>query len=119
MSDSLTASQFIQRLGRAIALALTLSFAAADLAHAWTDDASQGLDEPVPEFESAVSLAAGDGPFFAAAADLNGDSVSDLVTANVDGGDVSVLLGNGDGSFQAAVSFAAGDGPIFRRRGRP
>ena len=43
-----------------------------------------------------------------AVADLDGDTVPDLVTAN--GDDVSVLLGNGDGSFQdARVSFAAGD----------
>jgi hypothetical protein len=41
-------------------------------------------------------------------ADLDGDTVPDLVTANRFSDDVSVLLGNGDGSFQAAVSFAAG-----------
>jgi len=45
-------------------------------------------------------------------ADLDGDTVPDLVTANRDSVDVSVLLGNGDGTFQAVVSFAAGDGPV-------
>ncbi len=49
----------------------------------------------------------GNGPFSVAVADLDGDSVPDLVTANQSSGDVSVLLGNGDGSFQTAVSFAA------------
>jgi hypothetical protein len=44
-------------------------------------------------------------------ADLDGDTVPDLVTANVGGYDVSVLLGNGDGSFRAAVSFVAGARP--------
>jgi hypothetical protein len=39
-------------------------------------------------------------------ADLDGDSVADLAIANSRSNDVSVLLGNGDGSFQAAVSFA-------------
>ena len=62
-------------------------------------------------------FAAGDGPRSVAVADLNGDTIPDLVTANEYSDDVTVLLGNGDGSFQAAVSFAAGDdGPVFRRR---
>jgi len=44
---------------------------------------------------------------------LRGGFPSDDDTANDSSADVnvSVLLGNGDGSFQAAVSFAAGDGP--------
>jgi hypothetical protein len=45
-----------------------------------------------------------------AVADLDGDTVPDLVTANANSDDVSVLLGNGDGTFQAAVSFASGFG---------
>jgi hypothetical protein len=57
-------------------------------------------------------FAAGDSPSSVAIADLDGDSVPDLVTANVLSHDVSVLLGNGDGSFQAAVAFAAGGRPI-------
>jgi len=46
-----------------------------------------------------------------AVADLDGDSVPDLVLANTLSDDVSVLLGNGDGSFQPAASFAAGNLP--------
>ena len=46
-----------------------------------------------------------------AVADLDGDRVPDLVTANRESIDVSVLLGNGDGSFQAASSFPAGADP--------
>ena len=46
-------------------------------------------------------------------ADLNADTVPDLVTANAStGDDVSVLLGHGDGTFEAATAFAAGDGPF-------
>jgi len=41
------------------------------------------------------------------------DGRLDLATANFDSNDVSVLLGNGDGSFQAALTFAAGRGPSF------
>jgi len=57
------------------------------------------------------SFEAGNGPTSVAVADLDGDTVPDLVTANLLGGDVSVLLGIGDGRFQAAVSFAAGANP--------
>jgi hypothetical protein len=44
-------------------------------------------------------------------ADLDGDTLPDLVTLNVFSFDVSVLLGNGDGTFQAPFSEAAGRFP--------
>jgi hypothetical protein len=56
-------------------------------------------------------FAVGDAPRSVAVADLDGDTVPDLVTANAVSHDVSVLLGNGDGTFQAAVAFAAGNRP--------
>jgi hypothetical protein len=61
-------------------------------------------------FSLPTTFPVGDSPGSIAVADLDGDTVSDLVTANAGSDDVSVLLGNGDGTFQAAVSFAAGDG---------
>jgi hypothetical protein len=69
-------------------------------------------------FQTAAFFAAGDHPNSVAVADLDGDGVPDVVTANPNlfspgSGDLSVLLGNGDGSFQAATSVAAGDGPAF------
>jgi hypothetical protein len=62
-------------------------------------------------FRAAVSFAAGYAPASVAVADLDGDRVPDLVTANFRSADVSVLLGNGDGSFQAAIAFDAGIDP--------
>ncbi len=56
-------------------------------------------------------FAAGSRPLSVAVSDLDGDTVPDLVTANAGSNDVSVLLGNGDGTFKAAVAFQAGDGP--------
>jgi hypothetical protein len=47
-----------------------------------------------------------------AVGDLDDDDVLDLATANRDSNDVSVLLGNGDGSFNAAYHFPTGDAPI-------
>ncbi len=47
------------------------------------------------------------------AKDSKGNSILDLVTANQISNDVSVLLGNGDGTFQPQLLFAAGDAPAF------
>ena len=41
-----------------------------------------------------------------ATGDFNGDGKADLVTANYGSNNVSVLLGNGDGTFQSAVNYA-------------
>lgn len=53
----------------------------------------------------------GGGPNSVAIGDLNADGVPDVVTANVDSNDVSVLLRRDDGRFQPAQAFAAGDEP--------
>ena len=51
-------------------------------------------------------------PFFVAVGDFNNDGIPDLVTANYTGDNVSILLGNGDGTFQSPQSFASGSYPI-------
>ena len=55
----------------------------------------------------------GNGPFWVTAGDFNGDGKKDLATSNRGSNDVSVLLGNGDGTFQAARSFPAGGGASY------
>src|SRR5260370_1361116 len=56
-------------------------------------------------------FAVGDLPFSVAVGDFNGDGRLDLVTANVNAYNVSVLLGDGDGGFQPARTFATGEEP--------
>jgi hypothetical protein len=73
---------------------------------------------------SSISVALGDGsqgltvtnrpvtggtnPWDIAAADLNGDGNLDLVVIDRDGGLLTILLGNGDGTFQAPLVSPAG-----------
>ena len=51
-------------------------------------------------------------PFQEVVADVNGDGIPDIVTANRSDNSVSVLLGNRDGSFQTRETFASGRLPI-------
>jgi hypothetical protein len=59
----------------------------------------------VPGFVNAGSFHVHDTPTSVVVGDFNGDQIPDLVTANDLSRDVSVLLGNGDGSFQPAVNY--------------
>ena len=58
------------------------------------------------------ATAEGGNPNSIAKGDLNTDSYLDLVVSNRSTDDVSVLLGNGDGTFQAVANYQAGDHPI-------
>jgi hypothetical protein len=62
-------------------------------------------------FNARRDVAAGSGPISVAVADLNGDGISDLAVANQASNNVSVILGNGDGTFQAPLSFAVSATP--------
>jgi hypothetical protein len=63
-------------------------------------------------FSSPVSYSAGGFPAAVAVGDFNGDGKPDLAVANNQSNNVSVLLGNGDGTFQTAQNFAAGGVPV-------
>ncbi|MGO9270920.1 MAG: FG-GAP repeat domain-containing protein [Terriglobia bacterium] len=61
---------------------------------------------------SASPPATGDTPVGVAVGDFNGDGKLDLVVANQFGGNLTILLGNGDGTFTpTAASPPAGDWP--------
>jgi hypothetical protein len=69
-------------------------------------------DRTVPSFSPAVSYPVGVSPSAMVSGDFDGDGRPDLATANAGSNNVSLLLGNGDGSFQAARQFASGVEPI-------
>lgn len=56
--------------------------------------------------------AAGTGPVSVTVADVNGDGLPDIITANGSSGTVSVLINNGDGTFAAPVTYPAGSQPV-------
>ena len=58
--------------------------------------------QPIPVGSLPDSIVAGD---------FKGDSLTDLAVANYGANDVSILLGNGDGTFQPQATYAAGNGP--------
>jgi hypothetical protein len=67
-------------------------------------------------FQPPQSYAAGSSYSSVDIGDFNGDGIPDLAVANRGtwpNGNVTVLLGNGDGSFQPAQNYAAGPGPYW------
>jgi hypothetical protein len=60
-----------------------------------------------------VFSASGDFPKSGATGDFNGDGNADLAIANLSSNNVSVLLGNGNGTFQTAVTYSTGASPTF------
>jgi hypothetical protein len=93
-------------------------------ANAGSDNVSVLLGNGDGTFAAAQNFGAGDATWFVTSADLNGDSKADLATANAPSisfipgagggaGNVSVLLGNGDGTFKTAQNFGAGTTPVY------
>lgn len=69
-------------------------------------------DRRVLSFSPPVEYPAAIYPSAIISADFDADGLLDLATANFDTHDVSVMLGNADGTFQAAQDFAASNGPL-------
>ncbi|CAF4605929.1 unnamed protein product, partial [Rotaria socialis] len=54
------------------------------------------------------STGTGSSPQFVAAADVNGDGKIDITVANYWGGNIGVLINNGNGTFAAQVTYSTG-----------
>jgi len=94
--------------GRSIFLTmLFLLFQTAAVLMFW----NSGFSDPL--FNSRLDFPAGDGPYEVAVGDMDGDNALDLAVVNRYSNDVSVLLGNGDGTFQSQQRYAVGDEPRF------
>lgn len=63
------------------------------------------------EFGAPTSYPVGTNPTGVVVADFNGDGKPDVAVANHDTSNISILLGNGDGTFQPAVNFNVGLSP--------
>ena len=84
------------------------------VANANSNNVSVLLGNGDGSFQTARSFAAGSGPTSIAVGDFNRDGLPDLAVVNNNyeyDNNVSVLLGDGDGSFQAARSFGVGNLP--------
>jgi hypothetical protein len=64
-------------------------------------------------FMDPVDYAAGRSPRSVAAGDFRGIGVQDLAVANSGSNDVSIFLGNGDGTFRLAETVVVGVSPFF------
>lgn len=62
-------------------------------------------------FAAPRQFAAGSQPRALAVADMNGEGLPDIVTANAGSNDISVLYGFGNGAFANPVSYAVGSEP--------
>jgi hypothetical protein len=69
-------------------------------------------DRFVPSFAAAANYTVGSLPQAVALGHFDSGSTLDLVVANYSTSNVSVLLGNSDGTFQAAKNSTTGSGPL-------
>lgn len=93
-------SSAIQSTG---ALALTKAYT-----HEFRIEATAGTAAFV---DAAEVPSTGNMPYDVVSADLDGDDILDLVVANLNDDDVSVYIGDGDGTFSLAVDYATGAQP--------
>jgi len=77
----------------------------------WTTNAAGSYVFDVVRPTPNARFDVGEGPMSIAMGDLNGDGILDLVVANFESDDVSVLLGNGDGTFADEQWYEVGAGP--------
>lgn len=79
------------------------------MVHVFMSAKPLAADGPIPvNFAATRTFDVGGSPQSVVEGDFNGDGIADLAVANEFSNDVSVLLGNGDGTFRAAVNYGVG-----------
>ncbi len=73
--------------------------------------AAAAVAQSGPQFQQVSTFPAGQNPTSVTLADFNGDGKLDVVAANQGSNNISVLLGNGDGTFKSAQNTAVGQSP--------
>ena len=76
------------------------------------DDVVRGGDVVSGSMLPGEGFFVGRRPFSIITGDFNNDRIADMVTANRDSGDVSLLLGKGDGTFQDERRITVGSVPV-------
>ena len=108
--------------GRAGLVTTQLAAVTHSLVAMYPGDAAHGPSRSAPFYETVAAnpasglrvgatLPTGTGPSAIAAADLNLDGKTDLVTANYSANTLSVLLGDGSGGFASKVDYSVGTAP--------
>lgn len=95
---------------RTLLIVATICFAATPLALAQHANNAPVTVPPVA-FANPVDYTTGTLPFADAVADFNQDGNLDVAVVNYNSNNVSVLLGNGDGTFQAQTLYTVGTEP--------
>jgi hypothetical protein len=80
--------------------------------YAWVGGVNTSTQAQNLTYTPTPSNPVGRSPQAIATGDFNGDGHGDLATVNGTSDDVSVLLGNGNGTFRSAVSFGVGKIPL-------
>ncbi len=75
------------------------------------------IDRPNGSFFAPVAVAGSDGETLLGVGDFRGDGIQDLIV--VDGGELGIRFGNGDGTFAAPVLTQPADYPDRRHNSRP
>jgi FG-GAP-like repeat/Bacterial Ig-like domain (group 3)/FG-GAP repeat len=92
----------------------TVSFLDTSSANAVLGSAALGNAVAALHWENPQSPATGAEPWSIALGDFNGDGIPDLAATNLNSNNVTILLGNGDGTFSAAAaSPPTGSQPAF------
>jgi hypothetical protein len=89
---------------RLLAVLVTATLLHSQMAFAATCD--------LPMFAGARMFGAGGESQMLVTADFNHDGIADLAVINVGSNNVSILLGNGDGTLRNALTYGAGGSPL-------